>query len=498
MNKEKSPGFLGHAATYAAANVARRFVGFAMLPIYTRFLTPADYGVIGLLMFALAVFEPIFGARLGYALVKYYAEESSERAKREVIWGALVVTGSVSAVGTLLLILLRGIGSEMLFGDQKYALALGIFAVNLLSRPLEENGMLVLQMNKRSRAFLQISMTKLMFQVVLNVLLVVVYRMGVVGVVLSGAISSSALALGITYYLFRTEPPVLNWSVSKKMIEYCLPLWFAGLAGLYIAAAGGVYLRVFGNLSEVGRLELALRFSSVVGLLIWAPFSQHWSPMSYQYFKDGSGKVKFQAAFIGIAILMISGGLGISIFAGSVIQVMATKPFYAAAELVPILVLGVVLNYLRSFFDFSFLVTDNTKISGMCQYATVAIITVAYLTLVPRYHAIGVVLAQFVALSASFLYTWILSRRYFDPEFDIGTVMVLLLTGIICFLCAGRFAMHRDFVVSFIGRAIIWAVGTILIFYIGVRKIKRIEAAFLDKLPWPLNKFGGVDFVREL
>ena len=88
MASEKQPrSFLSHTATYAIGNVARRLVGFAMLPIYTRFLTPADYGVIGLLTFALALFEPVFGARLGRAIPKFYFETMNARHRRAVIWG---------------------------------------------------------------------------------------------------------------------------------------------------------------------------------------------------------------------------------------------------------------------------------------------------------------------------------------------------------------------------------------------------------------------------
>ena len=68
-----------------------------MLPIYTRFLTPADYGVIGLLTFALALMEPLLGARLGWAVPKFYFDAPDHRGRRAVIWGALILTGAASA-----------------------------------------------------------------------------------------------------------------------------------------------------------------------------------------------------------------------------------------------------------------------------------------------------------------------------------------------------------------------------------------------------------------
>ncbi|MGH9345326.1 MAG: lipopolysaccharide biosynthesis protein, partial [Terriglobia bacterium] len=197
MTTEPRPrGFISHAATYAVGNIARRLVGFAMLPIYTRFLTPADYGVIGLLTFALALSEPIFGARLARAIPKFYFETTDAHARRTVIWGAIALTGIVSAISMMVLMLFRGLGSQLLFGDQKYALALGLFAVNLLAQPIETTGMMYIRLKERSRLFLGVSMTKLSLQVILNLLLVVYWKEGVIGVVLSGIITSVAIGIG--------------------------------------------------------------------------------------------------------------------------------------------------------------------------------------------------------------------------------------------------------------------------------------------------------------
>ena len=494
--KGKSMSFLGHTATYAVANLARRFVGFLMLPIYTRFLTPADYGVIGLMMFTLALFEPIFGARMGAAIPKFYFEAPEGRSRRTVIWSALGLTVGVSVLGMIALILLRGIGAEVIFGDSQYALALGFFAVNLVSRPLEDTGMLYLQMHSRSRLFLAVSIVKLLVQVALNVLFVVVWREGVLGVVLSGVISSVALGVGLTLYVAACEAPAFDWPMARTMVRFCWPLWFSGLAGLYIGSAGGIYLRVLDNLSSVGRLELALRFAVVVGMVIWTPFSQHWMPMSYRFFKEADGARKFQVAFIGISVALFLGGLGISIFAQPVIRLMATSPFYAAAAVVPILTLGFVLNNLRGFFNFSFLATGQTKVSSACQYVTAALITVAYLLLVPRYGLVGAAAAQCLAFAASFVYTRQLSRRYYDPGLSVASVGIFSLVSITAYVCANVVLPAEPLAIDLVIKSVIWLTAAVALVIVGVRKIRAIDASALENLPWPLDRLSRLAVER--
>ena len=434
--ESSSRGFLGHAGTYALANIARKLAGFVMLPIYTRFLTPADYGVIGLLTFALAIFEPIFGARLGRAIPKFYFETTDPRRRWAVIWGAIGLTSVVSAVTTLVLIMLRDVGAQLLFGDKKYALALGLFAVNLLARPLEDTGMTYVRMQRRSRLFFGISMAKLLLQVLLNVSLVVYLREGVVGVVLSGIISSVVVGGGLMAYVAANVPPTLDRKVISGMLRFCWPLWFSGLAGLYVGSSGAMYLRVFGTLRDVGILELAIKFAMVAGTLIWAPFFQHWEPTSYQYYKEPGGNRYFQVTFVAMSTLMFVGGLAVSIFAQPVISLMAAPSFAPAAEVVPMLTVAFILNCLRSFFNFSFLVEGKTKIQSLNQFVTAIALTIAYFVLIPRFGLLGAAVGFGLTSSASFVYTWRMSRRYYDPNYNLAPVGIFALVGLGAYFCS--------------------------------------------------------------
>lgn len=496
-SNRRSRSFVSHAATYATGNIARRVVGFAMLPIYTRFLTPADYGVVGLLTFALALSESILGARLGSAIPKFYFDAPDERSRRTVIWGTIIFTGAISAISVLGIVLLRGIGSEILFGNRKYALSLGLFALTLLSQPIEGAGMTYIRLREHSRLFLGFSMLKLLLQLALNLLLVVYWRGEVLGVVLSAVGSSALLSIALTAYVAAHEKVAFDWQITRRMAQFCWPMWLSGIAGLYIGSSGAVFLRAFDNLSDVGRLELGLRFATVVGLLLWAPFFQHWEPMSFQYYKEEHGRRKFQVAFIIMSALMFAGGLGVSIFSQPVIRIMAAAPFHAAAVVVPILTLGFVLNSLRSFFSFSFMVTSRTKMHGVCQYATAAVITVAYLLLVPTLGLLGAAIAQCLAFAASFVFVHAISRRYYDPGFKLAPV------GVFALICSGAYVFSNvafqvpNLLLDLSIKSFVLLVALALIAFVGIRAIRGVEGSSLESLPWPLDRLGRIQLGRQ-
>ncbi len=486
-SSRKSPSFLSHTATYAVGNIARRLVGFVMLPIYTRYLTPADYGVIGLMAFAMAVFEPIFGARLGRAIPKFYLETSDAYLKRAVIWGALGLTGAVSALTMFGIMGSRHAGAEFLFGNQVYALALGLFAVNLLSQPIEQTGMSYIRLQGRSRLFLAFSLAKLVLQLGLNLLLVVYWRGGVNGVVESGIISSILMAVAVTIYVSIHERPAFDWPLTLRMLRFCWPLWLSGIAGLYIGSSGAMYLRFFDSLSDVGRLQLGLKLASTVGFLLWAPFSQHWEPMSFRYYRAVNGERKFQVAFTALSAIMVAGGLGVSVFAEPVVRVMAARPFQAAAGIVPMLALGFVLNRLSTFFNFSFIVTGHTKVHSICQYATAAVITLAYLLLVPRYGLVGAAYAQLIGYAAGFGLIRLLSRRYYDPGYRLAPFAAFLAIGAAAYVVS-TLAVWRQSVIFDLGvKSLAWGIAATLIAWIAVRSIASVDAGALAELPGPLG-----------
>lgn len=493
----RSRGFVSHAATYAVGILVRRIVGFLMLPIYTRFLSPADYGVVGLLIFAVALLEPIFGARLGWAIPKFYFDAPDERSRRTVIWGALAFTGVASLISVIALATFRGLGAQILFGNRTYALAVGLFSITLLSQPIESAGMMYIRLRERSRLYLGFSMAKLVLQITLNLLLVVYWREGVIGVVLSTVISSIVLGASITAYVAAHEPPAFDWQMTRRMVQFCWPMWLSGLAGLYIGSSGAVYLRAFDNLSDVGRLELALRFATAVGMVVWGPFFQHWEPMSFQYYKEANGKRKFQIAFIGMSALMFVGGLGVSIFSQPVIKVMATKSFYAAAEVVPILTFGFVLNSLKSFFNFSFMVTGRTKMRSLTQYVTALVITAAYIMLIPRFGLVGAASAQCLAFAVSFIYVRSLSRRYYDPELKLGPVGAFALIAFVAYICSNELLITSNVGIDLLVKSIGMLIATAIIGIIALREIRAVDVSMLERLPWPLYRISRLQLGRK-
>jgi O-antigen/teichoic acid export membrane protein len=490
----KRDNFAQHAAVYAVGNIARKVIGFLMLPIYTRYLAPADYGAVGLLGFALALLEPFFGARLAQAVPKFYFDTNNPDQRRAIITSAITLTGGVSAVSAALIALFSGPSSQLLFGSQQYVFATALFGINMLTQPIEYTGMMYVRLQERSGLFLAISIAKMLAQIALNVLLVVYLNLGVIGVVLSGVIASTVLGVGLTIYVFVHSRPRFDASTTWQMVRYAWPLWFAGLAGLYVGSSCLLYLRVFDSLTSVGLFDLGAKFAGIVALFLWTPFSQHWELVSFRYHAEGRGKETFPPAFMIISALMLISGLGISIFSEPVIQIMSASAFHAAASTVPLLTLGSILNSLVAFFYFSFLVTGHTKLFSYCHYISAIVITGLFLALIPHWGLMGAATGQCLAFTINFVFVRWCAHRYYDSGIRLGALTRLIAVCAGGYVCANLLYHAHDRIADLAYKAAVFIVFAALLALMALREVGRLNPGIYSDIETLAQRFkvGGL------
>ncbi len=459
MAKRESGGgrMAKHSAVYATGNILRRIVGFAMLPVYTRYLSPADYGVVALMDAAIVLLEITLGARLVQAVPKYYYAEGEEKARNAVVSTALVVTGCASIIVTLLVVVFREPFGAVLFGEPDYGLVVGLFGILVLTQSVEQYGLLFVRIQQKPWLFVAINLMKLLVQLMLNIWLVVFLELGVVGVALGAVIASSLFAPALAIYTLAHTGIRFRGVLARQMVVFCWPLWLASLAGLYMSAGNRYFIRIFGSLDEVGMFGLAATLALALKALVWAPFAQYWETERFNYYHKGNAVHVFQTVFRVMVAILAAAGLGISIFAEPVIRIMAAPAFYPAAQVVPYLVVGAFFSCLVAFANFSFLVSEQTAWIGKNNYATAAIVTVLYVTLIPIFGFLGAAIALTVSQTIQFIIVHKVSRRYFDMQLSVTPIVLSVGIGIVGVSVSGA-VKQTDLILDILARSVTYAV----------------------------------------
>src|SRR5262249_46662852 len=145
-----------------------RVAGFVMLPFYTHYLTPADYGVMQLLEMTLDVISIIAGTRIASGIHRYYFKAASDAERRAVLSTAFVLlAASVVAFGSLTTVLAAPL-TRLVLGSDEHADLTRIAAVTLALQSLLIVPFGIIQLWKRSVLFTALGTGKLLMQLSMN------------------------------------------------------------------------------------------------------------------------------------------------------------------------------------------------------------------------------------------------------------------------------------------------------------------------------------------
>ncbi|MFD2246071.1 lipopolysaccharide biosynthesis protein [Pontibacter ruber] len=217
---------LSHAAIYGLSAQVPRLAGVLTLPIITRYLTAADYGVAGVVMAYIAAATVLHSLGLSVVLMNSFVQHPK---RFKWVWRQLhgfMVVWSVVYAGLLSVILYFGIPDET--GANKWIIMLlhGITALVFMNTDLVGN--LFYQMSQRPLPAALRNFAIGVIVVVLNVYTIAYLKLGYMGWFYANFVGSAAGFLVYAYTLYGKEKlwPILNfkWHRIRRSFKISLPV----------------------------------------------------------------------------------------------------------------------------------------------------------------------------------------------------------------------------------------------------------------------------------
>ncbi len=438
-------------------DILRRSVSLIMLPIYTRYLTPEDYGVVELLSMLLDFASIIFGARIGQAVFRFYCTASSENEKKDIIASALLLSIVLSGIGTIVIVSLSEPLAVAIFSDSNFQNFITLFAITLFLEPFMEIPLVHIRAQQKPWLFFIFSSTKLIIQLSLNIYLVVMLEMHVEGVIYSAVISGIIIAIALTGYSVAITGLKVSKITCKKLFTFSLPLKLATLGSFYMTFGDRYILNIFTDLSQVGIYALGYKFGFIFLILTWDPFQKMWDAEKYTVYKKPNAKFIYQKVFIYTSSILIFVGLCISIFTKDLLQIMADTAFLSAYEIVPIIIVAYIFQAWTRFCNFGILISHKTMHIAYAELLGVIGITIAYFTLIPKYGMHGAAWSTVIGFAIRFYWTNRKSAQFYNMELPWFKVSLIFTLAIL-------FYTLSLFVPNDIVESILWRIVIIIIF----------------------------------
>ena len=104
-----------HSAIYGLGGLVSRFVALLLLPLYTRYLTPADYGAVETLVALAAILATILRLGIASAFFRFYFDSTDAAHRLRVVRTSFWFTMTMATIGLVVGLALAGQISEWLF-----------------------------------------------------------------------------------------------------------------------------------------------------------------------------------------------------------------------------------------------------------------------------------------------------------------------------------------------------------------------------------------------
>jgi len=327
------------AAVYSAGFALQRAIGLFMLPLYTRVISPSEYGALGILLSINVVAGILFSAGLETSIVRNYFQLASDPERRQEyldsVWRFLVAFPLITSL-LLSAAVWPVLGGSHHVGELDVLLMLLAAALNTagLTLPLA-----VLRARQDLRGYLSMTAVTALGTPALTVIFVVLLHQGIRGWFLSSAIVSIA-ALAIAAIVVPWRPHArFSWPVVSAALLFSLPLIPHFVSSWALQLADRLVIAGIVSATQLGIYSLASNLASPILMLVIA-LNQGFIPT---YAKAGA-QAGHERELSNVVVLQLAGVVGLTIcgalFGPIAVDVLAAPDFHSAAPLVPWIVLG--------------------------------------------------------------------------------------------------------------------------------------------------------------
>jgi len=378
---------LKHSSIYAVGQILTRLVSVLLLPLYTNCLSPADYGVVGILDTTAAILALMIGGGMVAAVTRFHFERPSEEDHDRTWWTGLtwVTFASIVVLTPLWLGRHTLVGVTLPHsvhnGEWLYTLTLATILVQLIGHLVDG----YLRILKWSGVFVMISLGRLLLNVCLNVWFLVGMNYGVEGLLLGNLLASIVHTLVLVSVFVCTRGPYrFSFPLAKQLLRFSAPLMVTAFLAMLMHEANRYILVFLVSDSDLGVYAFAHKIGFAVNTLCLLPFSSIWQVAIYDINRQKNADEVFIQVFgwfvSGLGILL----LGAALTVHPVLPLLTPDAFGPAIELIAVLLLALFVYGLQIQFEVPALLAKRTgllvpgSIAGVITNLTLNVVLVPY------------------------------------------------------------------------------------------------------------------------
>lgn len=492
---------LENSFLYTFSSILVKAIGFLLLPVYTYFLTPIDYGVTTLITAFNSVATFIVAFSLYHAVIRFYVDYKEDHNQLKRLFGTLISFTFLSAIVFFFIsITINQLLVELFFKDISFYPYVLVGLLTLVFISIHTMHQKILKAMQLGRKLTIINLIYTFLQVGMNLIFIGIFHLGALGVLIASLIANIGYSIFMVLDL-RNKDLIhfcIDLKILKQTLKYSIPLLPHNLSTNIASLFSKIFLNNFNTLAVVGVYSIALQFSGLIDT-IQSSVNQAFMPWFFEKMKRISSDDRIDMLSLSKFLLILYSLLymAVGLFSQETIIIMTSERFISAWTVIPILIIAFSIKSIYYFFiNILFYYPDAArKIFVASIIGSIADILFS-LILVPRYGMYGAAIGFLIAkiLLVSIVVT--ISQKYNNVGYKVLDMVVIIVPSLM-FMFVGLYFSYTVFInefnwLNFVFKIFIFlSYITFLFFSYKNQVLKVIKSGLLEKT------FNKAIFVRK-
>lgn len=341
-NNSKYMSLMKDTLIFALGNIGSKLIVFFLVPFYTYYLTPDEYGVSDLVFTISQLAIPFFSIVIFDAVIRF-ALCYKERPQDVLLVGLLVwFGGSILALACTPLVELYKTVAPWKWYITAY------ISVNMLVS-IELN---YLKAINKNLLYSIICILQTLSLALINIVLVAHFKLGIKGYLIAyiGAnIIAAVIALLFGKIFKDIRKAKFDKGLAKQMITYSTPLILNNLSWWVIQSSDKLMLESMVSATALGIYTVASRIPSLITVFI-SIFQQAWGISSIKEMDSSNDKSFYNNVFRGYTFLAYLGGIGLCTIIKPFMDIYVRSDSYGEVwRYVPLLIASAVFSAIAGY-----------------------------------------------------------------------------------------------------------------------------------------------------
>ena len=417
-------------AIYGLSSVVGRLLNYLLVPLYTRYFLPAEYGVVTELYAYVAFLVVMLTYGMETAFFRFSKKEETTK-----VYSTTLISLLISSVVFVGLIFLNSSAISQWLGYANHPEYIQFFALIIGMDAVASISFAKLREQDKAMRFAFIRIVNIMINIGLNLYFIVYQEYGIAYIFIANLVAS-VITLLMLFPQMISSSWVFDKKLWKKMMIYALPLLIAGLAGMTNETIDRILLKHLLPNTDMAASELGLYGAfyklSIIMILFIQTFRFAAEPFFFAQEKDGGSRKIYADVMKYFTIIMAIIFLGVTIFY-DVIKGFLGSEYHDERGFLVVSILLLANLFLGIYYNLSiwYKLTEKTKYGAYLSIFGAIITLSLNFTLIPVLGFVGCAWATLICYFSMTVASYYLGKRHFSVPYQVKRI-ALYLFGMLC------------------------------------------------------------------